>query len=73
MTALKIVREMTIYDWFGNCQKNYEKGHIRNTNIKYTIIIVVKYTIEEYVAFGVQSHENYNKNYTDHSPFQFSL
>ena len=44
-----------------------------NIQIKYKIIIVFQYTITEDVALIVQYYENYNKNYVDHSPYQFSL
>ena len=61
------------FDWFKNCERNDEKLHIRNIYIKYKIIIIVQYKIAEYVAFVVQSHNNYNKRYIDHLPSQFSL
>ena len=51
LTDLKIVREMTRDDWFKNCDKNNDEWHIRNIQTKYKIIIIIQYTIEEYVAF----------------------
>ena len=72
MTASKIVREIMTDDWFGSCEKNDEKLHIRNISVKYNLIIIVQYKILEYVAFVVQSHENYNENNKYHLPSQFS-
>ena len=71
MTASKIVTEMTRDDWFENFKKNEDKWNIRKIQIKYKIIIIVKYTIAEDVAFVVQSNKNCNKINIDHSPSQF--
>ena len=73
LNASKIVREMTRDDWFENCETNDEKWHMRYIQIKYKIIIIVQYTIAEYVAFVVKYNENYNKNNIDHSPSWFLL
>ena len=54
-------------------KKNDDKGHIRNIHIKYTIIIIVKYTIAENELFVVQSQENYNKININHTPSIFLL
>ena len=54
-TASKIVIEMTTDHWFEMFEKNDDKWHIRNIQIKYTIIIIVQYTIAEYLPFFVQS------------------
>ena len=67
----KIVTEMTTYHWFKICAKNNDKRHIRHIQIKFAIIITVKYTIAEDVRFIVQFHESCNKNHIDHSPSQY--
>ena len=48
------------FDLFENCERNDEKWHIRNIQVKYKIIIIVQYTISEDVAFVVKYHENQN-------------
>ena len=54
MTASKVVREMTRDDWFGNCEKNDDKWHIRNIQMKYKIIVIVQYKIAEDVYFVIK-------------------
>ena len=73
MTDPKIVTEIKKYHWFKFCDENDDKWHIRNMQIKYYIIIIVKYTIAEDVVFVVQSHESYNKININHSPSWFPL
>ena len=73
MTASKVVREMTRDDWFGNCEKNDDKWHIKNIHIKYNIIIILQYKIVEDVAFVIQSNRNNNKMNIYHSPSRISL
>ena len=58
----KIMTEMKIDHWFKICEKNDDRGHTRNIQIKYMIIIIVQYTIAENVPFIFQSHEYCNKN-----------
>ena len=53
---------MSTDHWFDIFEINDDTGHIRNIHIKYTIIIIVQYTIEENVPFVVQSQENDNKS-----------
>ena len=46
---------------------------MRNTQIKYQIIIIFQYKIAEDVVFVFQSHYNYNKISIDNSPYRFVL
>ena len=62
-----------LFEWFDNCEINDDKWHIRNILVEYKIIIVVQNTIAEDVALVVQSHKNYNKQYINDLPSQFSL
>ena len=71
MTDSKIVVEMTRDDWSESCEKNGDKWHIRNIQIKYKIIIIVQYTLTEDVAFDVQSQTNYVKTVSITHPFSF--
>ena len=69
----KFVTEIKRDHWFEICEKNNDELHLRNINMKYKIIIIVKYTIPEDVYFVVQSHKSYDKINIGHSPSQFSL
>ena len=73
LTASKIVTEITRDGWFGICDKNDNKLHLRNMHIKYKIIFIVQHTIAEYVPFVVQYHKVYNKININHSPYWFWL
>ena len=54
--------EMTTDHWFKIYDKNDDYWHIRKIQIKYTIIIIVQYTIEENVSCLVFQ---YSENYKD--------
>ena len=58
---LKIVTEMTTYHWSGIFENNDDKWHVRNIQIKFTIIIIVQYTISENVPIIVELNKNYNR------------
>ena len=54
LTALKNVTEMKTYHLFKTCEKNNDKGYIRNIQIKCTIINTVQYKMEENKYIVVQ-------------------
>ena len=56
MIASKNVIEITADHWFEICDTNNYKGHIRNIQIKCTIIIIVQYKTAENVPYIVQFH-----------------
>ena len=62
---------MKIDHWFKICEKNDDKWHISNIQIKYTIIFIVQYKTAENLPFVVQSHENYDRINFNHSPYEF--
>ena len=49
-----IVTELTTYHRCDICEKNIDKGNIKNTQIKCTIIVIVQCKILEDVPFVVQ-------------------
>ena len=57
-------------DQFKRCEKNDDKWYIIRIQIKSNIIIIVKHTTSEDVAFVVQSRANYNKINIYYSPYQ---
>ena len=48
------VTEIITDNWIQICDENDDKWHVRKINIKYTIIIIVQYSIEEMVPYVVQ-------------------
>ena len=64
---------MTTYQLSKICEANTDKLHIKDIQIKCTIIIIVQYTKAENVSFVVQFHKNYKEININHSPSQYSL